>query len=98
MPGQLRFPSSLSTTVAALVRRHFALTQAELGQWLGVSQATIEAVEAGRRQLSARPDARLGRLHSLLALPPEPTPEPPPEPPPLTPAQAAAAAGTWPPS
>ena len=69
MPGQLRFPSSLSTTVAALVRRHFALTQAELGQWLGVSQATIEAVEAGRRQLSARPDARLGRLHSLLALP-----------------------------
>ncbi|WP_200875625.1 hypothetical protein, partial [Hymenobacter sp. IS2118] len=61
MSVQHRLPASHSPTVAALVRRHFALTQAELGQWLGVAQATVEAVEAGRRQLSARPDARLGR-------------------------------------
>jgi transcriptional regulator with XRE-family HTH domain len=80
--------------VAADVRRHFALTQAELARWLRVSPITVAAVENGRRELSARPDARLGRLHSLLALAPVAPPESPAEPEPPTPAQAAADART----
>ena len=50
----MRTPTSLSNSLAAIVRRHFALTQAELADYLHLSPRQVEAVEAGRRQLSAR--------------------------------------------
>jgi len=62
----LRTPTSFSPTSAAAVRRHFALTQIELGRWLDVSVAMVASAEAGRRQFSPAAAARLGRLSSLL--------------------------------
>ncbi|UOQ53707.1 hypothetical protein [Hymenobacter cellulosivorans] len=62
----MRTPTSFSETTAAYVRRHFALTQTELGRWLGLSQTQVEAVEAGRRNFSLQAEARLRRLSDLL--------------------------------
>ena len=91
-------PVSFSPSLAASVRMHFALTQAELGRWLGVSAEQVKAVELGRRQFSAVPNARLGRLHSVLALaamaPPVAAPAGPAELPPAPPTPAQVAADT----
>jgi transcriptional regulator with XRE-family HTH domain len=46
-------------TLAAAVRQHFALSQAELAAFVGVSQQALAAVEAGRKQLGPGPDQRL---------------------------------------
>ncbi|SHJ42772.1 Helix-turn-helix domain-containing protein [Hymenobacter daecheongensis DSM 21074] len=79
-----RTPTSFSETTAAAVRTHFALTQAELGRWLGVSLDQVRTVEAGRRNFSPKAAARLARLAELLpplgpALPaPDTLPPPPP--------------------
>ncbi|TGE12249.1 helix-turn-helix domain-containing protein [Hymenobacter elongatus] len=62
----MQTPTSFSETTAADVRRHFALTQTELGRWLGLSQAQVEAVEAGRRNFSPKAEARLARLVDVL--------------------------------
>jgi transcriptional regulator with XRE-family HTH domain len=78
----LRTPASYSLTIAAAVRGHFALTQAELARWLGVSEATVKSVENGRRQLSPAGQARLGRLSALLPPGGPPLPEPATLPPP----------------
>ena len=55
-------PSRHSTTLPALVRRHFGLTQHELAQYLGVSRQMVAAVEAGRVHLSEGPLNRLMQL------------------------------------
>ncbi|PJJ53247.1 hypothetical protein [Hymenobacter chitinivorans] len=62
----LRTPTSFSEGTAADVRRHFALSQVELGRWLGVSSIQVRAVEAGRRNFSPPAEARLRRLSDLL--------------------------------
>ncbi|UOQ72876.1 hypothetical protein [Hymenobacter cellulosilyticus] len=62
----LRTPTSFSEGTAAYVRRHFALSQVELGRWLGVNSAQVQAVEAGRRNFSPQAEARLRRLSDLL--------------------------------
>ncbi|MCC2547387.1 hypothetical protein LJY25_13105 [Hymenobacter sp. BT175] len=62
----LRTPASFSPSRSADIRRHFALTQGELGRWLELTQAQVEAVEAGRRQFSPAAEARLARLSDLL--------------------------------
>ncbi|GAA4392536.1 hypothetical protein [Hymenobacter koreensis] len=79
----LRTPTSYSPTTAASVRRHFALSQAELARWLGLTTRQVIAVEAGKRRFSAAAEARLARLADLLptaALPPAETPPAPPAP------------------
>jgi len=82
---------SFSESRAAQVRQHFALTQAELARWLGLSTRQVEAVEAGRRQLSS---AAADRLYQLWCrMPPLGLPLPTPEAlPPLPPPTASAAA------
>ena len=58
-----------STTLMQAVRRHFGLHQRELAQFLGVSEAMIGHIEAGRKVL---PGALLLRLTPLaLHLPPD---------------------------
>ncbi|MBC7446709.1 MAG: hypothetical protein H7330_01465 [Hymenobacteraceae bacterium] len=61
-----------STTLAAAVRVHFGLSQAELGRYLGVSAGQVAHAEAGRRRLPALLTLRLTRLARLLP-PPEGT-------------------------
>ena len=58
-----------SPTLAAAVRAHFRLTQAELAYFLGVSRPMIAAVEAGRKEFSDEPRRRLARLVQLLPAP-----------------------------
>ncbi|MDO7876881.1 helix-turn-helix transcriptional regulator [Hymenobacter sp. ASUV-10] len=67
MPG-----ATYSTTLAADVRAHFGLTQAELAAYLGVSPGQVAHLEAGRRQAAVYPNLRLTRLAQLLP-PPEGT-------------------------
>lgn len=72
----MRTPTSFSLTTAAAVRQHFALTQAELGRWLGVTTRQVQAVEASRRDFSPAIRARLWLLADLLPLPSAALPEP----------------------
>ncbi len=58
-----------SPTLAAAVRQHFGLTQAELAAFVGVSQQALAAVEAGRKQLGPGPDRRLQVLARQLPPP-----------------------------
>ena len=46
-------------SLAAAVRAHFGLTQAELAGFVGVSRANLAHVEAGRKRLGPGPDQRL---------------------------------------
>jgi len=62
----MRTPTSFSLTTAAAMRRHFALTQAELARWLGVTTRHVEAAEAGRREFSPAVEKRLWRLEHLM--------------------------------
>ncbi|TGE21598.1 hypothetical protein E5K00_15065 [Hymenobacter aquaticus] len=62
----LRTPTSFSEGTTVEVRRHFALSQVELGRWLGVSVTQVRAVEAGRRNFSPLAETRLRRLSDLL--------------------------------
>ncbi|SHJ52850.1 Helix-turn-helix [Hymenobacter daecheongensis DSM 21074] len=61
--------ASPSYTLAAAVRRHFGLTQAELAAFVGVSQQQLARVEAGRKQLGPGPDQRLQVLARQLPPP-----------------------------
>jgi len=86
MPRFVRATLSL----AAAVRAHFGLTQAELATFIGVSRANLAHVEAGRKQLGPGPDQRL----HVLAPPDGPGPAAPAfadEATPLDPAEAAEA-------
>lgn len=65
MPRPLRAPLPL----AAAVRQHFGLTQAELAAFVGTSQANLAHVEAGRKQLGPGPDQRLQVLARQLPPP-----------------------------
>ncbi|TGE13926.1 hypothetical protein [Hymenobacter elongatus] len=85
----MRTPTSYSDTDAAVVRRHFALTQAELARWLQVSARQVEAVEASRRQFSPAVSRRLSQLQDLLRAPGLSAPETLPVPPPPLPAYQA---------
>lgn len=53
-------------TLAAAVRQHFGPTQAELAAFVGVSQANLAHVEAGRKQFGPGPDQRLSAAGSRL--------------------------------
>ncbi|RYU81892.1 helix-turn-helix transcriptional regulator [Hymenobacter persicinus] len=59
-----------STSLSMAVRKHFGLTQAELGRYLGVSEQHIGNIEAGRRTTTPQGTLRLARLARLLP-PPE---------------------------
>jgi transcriptional regulator with XRE-family HTH domain len=61
----VRAPLSL----AAAVRAHFGLTQAELAGFIGVSRANLAHVEAGRKALGPGPDQRLQVLARQLPPP-----------------------------
>lgn len=102
MPRRSR--PTASPTLAAAVRQHFALSQAELAAFVGVSQQALAAVEAGRKNLGPGPDQRLQVLARQLP-PPDGQGPPPPAfadepapaagaapaaPPPLAPAEGAA--------
>ena|GEM_PF-3919907 len=67
------FPSN---TISATVRERLGLSRQELGDWLGVGQRQVGHVEAGRREYSAKAQARLRRLSELVPRLPEETPEP----------------------
>jgi len=58
-----------SLPLAAAVRQHFGLTQVELAAFIGVSQANLAHVEAGRKQLGPGPDQRLQVLARQLPPP-----------------------------
>jgi len=58
-----------SHTLAAAVRQHFGLTQAELAAFVGTSQQLLAAVEAGRKQFGPGPDQRLQVLARQLPPP-----------------------------
>lgn len=81
--------ANYSNSDAAVVRRHFGLTQEELAYFVGVSPQMIAHEEARRRKLSTWPFLRLGRLLALLpplqgmgpADPPDPELPVPPAPP-----------------
>lgn len=60
------FPSS---SLAAAVRAHFGLTQAELAAFVGVSRPGLAAAEAGRKPLGPGPDQRLQVLARQLPPP-----------------------------
>ena len=60
------FPSA---TLAAAVRAHFGLTQAELAAFVGVSRPGLAAAEAGRKPLGPGPDQRLQVLARQLPPP-----------------------------
>ena len=76
-------PSYPSPSLAAAVRSHFSLTQAELADFIGVSRTYLANVEAGRRELSEGPRHRLRVLARHLPPPTEP-------PVPVLPTEAAA--------
>jgi transcriptional regulator with XRE-family HTH domain len=60
-------PRSLpSDSLSAAVRAHFGLTQAELGQYLGVRREQVAFVEAGQRGYSLAAEQRLRPLGLLL--------------------------------
>ncbi|TGE18951.1 helix-turn-helix transcriptional regulator [Hymenobacter elongatus] len=59
-----------SNSLAAAIRTHFGLTQAELGRYLGVSEQQVGNIEAGRRRATPLVTLRLARLARLLP-PPE---------------------------
>ncbi|GAA3944681.1 hypothetical protein [Hymenobacter algoricola] len=78
-------PRSFSPTLAAELRQYYALTQAELARWLGLSVRQVQAVEAGRREFSPAANDRLTELRFRMRPlgPPLPMPEAlPPLPPP----------------
>ncbi|RTQ47508.1 XRE family transcriptional regulator [Hymenobacter gummosus] len=58
-----------STTLAAAVRRHFALSQQELARYLGLTRTQVANVETGRTNFSAAAERRLLHLAELLAPP-----------------------------
>ncbi|MDB5268607.1 MAG: hypothetical protein JWP58_1647 [Hymenobacter sp.] len=60
------FPSN---TLAAAVRAHFGLSQAELAAFVGVSRPQLALVEAGRKNLGPGPDQRLQVLARQLPPP-----------------------------
>ena len=66
-----------STSTAATVRAYLGLSQAALGQYLGLTRGQVAHVEAGRRGLN-RPATHL--LNQLADLLPPPLGEGPPEP------------------
>ncbi|RTQ52540.1 hypothetical protein EJV47_05890 [Hymenobacter gummosus] len=70
-------PSAPSAALAAAVRAHFGLTQAELAQFVGVSRALLGHDEAGRRVL---PEAAAHRLWVLARFLPPPDGQGPPAP------------------
>jgi transcriptional regulator with XRE-family HTH domain len=55
-----------SESLSAAVRAHFGLTQAELGQYLGVRREQVAFVEAGQRSFSLAAERRLRPLALLL--------------------------------
>ncbi|MFD2784362.1 helix-turn-helix domain-containing protein [Hymenobacter rubripertinctus] len=57
-----------SNSLAASIRTHFGLTQAELSQYLGISSSQVAHLEAGRRRATPLANLRLTRL--AQALPP----------------------------
>ncbi|UOQ53578.1 helix-turn-helix domain-containing protein [Hymenobacter cellulosivorans] len=61
--------ATTANTLAAAVRRHFGLTQAELAAFVGVSQQQLARAEAGRKQLGPGPDQRLQVLARQLPPP-----------------------------
>lgn len=65
-----------STTLLQAVRRHFGLQQQEMATYLGVSEAMIGHIEAGRKGLPGAVLVRLTplALHLPAALPPAPAP------------------------
>ncbi|TGE25007.1 hypothetical protein E5K00_07355 [Hymenobacter aquaticus] len=73
-------PSRASHSLSYSVRRYFALTQAELAGFLGVSRSMLAAVEAGRKQLGEAAVYRLLRLSHHLPPAPGPGAAPPPAP------------------
>ena len=58
-----------SNTLAAAVRGFFALSQGELGRYLGVTAAQVGHVEQGRHVFSPAAESRLLTLAQLLPLP-----------------------------
>lgn len=85
--GRITFPTSISSSRCANVREDFALTQADLADWLGITVRHVQAVEAGRRQLSPAVERRLSYLSDMwlttrLSVPDAPLPPPLPAPPP----------------
>ena len=91
MPRQLAPSYALLTAV----RTHFALTQAELARYLGISSEHLFSVEKGRRRLGSATERRLAPLLDHLPPPvsggrPLPAPETLPAlpPPALSPAEA----------
>ncbi|TGE24262.1 hypothetical protein E5K00_03345 [Hymenobacter aquaticus] len=83
--GRITPPRSFSSSPAADVREHFALTQADLARWLQVTVRHVEAVEAGRRQFSPAVERRLSHLADMR-LTTRPLPPPAPLPAPAPPA------------
>ena len=67
-----------SRTLAAAVRAHFGLTQAELAAFVGISRPQLALVETGRKQLGPGPDQRLQVLARQLP-PPDGLGPPPPD-------------------
>lgn len=68
-----------SFTLLARVRRHFGLQQRELAALLGISNALVHQIEAGRRALTREVGERLAPfLAALEAAAPELLPEAPP--------------------
>jgi transcriptional regulator with XRE-family HTH domain len=58
-----------STSLAAAVRAHFGLSQAELAAFVGISRPQLALVEAGRKNLGPGPDQRLQVLARQLPPP-----------------------------
>lgn len=77
-------PRNYSPAATGTVRAYLGLSQQQLADWLGVTVGFVNAVEKGRKGLSA---ALLDRLLVLVRLLPAPRGSGPPAPPPL-PAEA----------
>lgn len=79
------YPANPATTPEARIRAYYALSQAQLGRYLGVSAAFVGHLEAGRKALPVALTARL--LHLAQGLPARwpglPAPGPPAALPPL---------------
>jgi transcriptional regulator with XRE-family HTH domain len=58
-----------SNTLAAALRKHFGLTQAELGEFLGLTRGQVAHVEAGRHLFAPATEAPLGYLLPALPAP-----------------------------
>jgi len=58
-----------STSLAAAVRGHFGLSQAELAAFMGISRSHLAEAEAGRKNLGPGPDQRLQVLARQLPPP-----------------------------